>query len=49
MAGAGAPRWEESDFGEHDKIGQVVELGDGALRMEEELYNRLGPSMGGQR
>lgn len=45
MKGAGEPRWEENDFGGHNEIEQIMELGDGSLRMEEELYNRLGPYM----
>lgn len=45
MKGAGEPGWEEDDFGGHNEIGQIAELGDGAARMEEELFNRLVPAM----
>lgn len=42
MKGAGEPFWEEDDFGGHNEIEQIMELGDAAERMEEEMFNRLG-------
>lgn len=45
IKGAGEPKWEEDDFGEQNEIAQIMELGDGPSRMEEELFNRLGTYM----
>ena len=45
MKGAGEPGWEENDFGDRNEIEQIMELGDAGLRMEEELFTRLGPHM----
>ena len=43
MKGAESRGWEENDFGVEDMMGQIMELGDAAPRMQEELFTRLGP------